>query len=125
MTGSIQKQKEEDLVEVGQTEPAEMGSAECRRKSLSLKGVACGRSDVLNDKYVVKPSTKVPKKANCKEEAHRQSKQGIICMDADGDRTLLKNANDENIYILDATKEGNVGRFLNVSKNLHVFFYLP
>uniref|UniRef100_A0A669QW26 Histone-lysine N-methyltransferase SETDB2 n=1 Tax=Phasianus colchicus TaxID=9054 RepID=A0A669QW26_PHACC len=112
---SIQKQKEKDLVEVGQTEPGEMGSAECRRKSLSLKGVACGRSDVLNDKYVVKPSTKVPQKANCKEEAHRQSKQGIFCMDADGDRTLLKNANDENIYILDATKEGNVGRFLNHS----------
>uniref|UniRef100_A0A8C3L7P5 Histone-lysine N-methyltransferase SETDB2 n=1 Tax=Chrysolophus pictus TaxID=9089 RepID=A0A8C3L7P5_CHRPC len=109
---SIQKQKEEDLVEVGQT--AEMGSAECRRKSVSLKGVACGRSDV-NDKYVVKPSTKVPQKANCKGEAHRQSKQGIFCMDADGDRTLLKNANDENIYILDATKEGNVGRFLNHS----------
>lgn len=121
MTGSIQKQKEEDLVEVGQTEPAEMGSAECKRKSLSVKGVACGRLDVLNDKCIVKPST--PQKANCKEEAHRQSKQGIFCVDADGDRTFLKNANDENIYVLDATKEGNVGRFLNVSKNLHVFFY--
>ncbi|XP_042695073.1 histone-lysine N-methyltransferase SETDB2-like [Centrocercus urophasianus] len=110
---SIQKQKEEDLVEVGQTEPAEMGSAECKRKSLSLKGVACGRLDVLNDKCVVKPST--PQKANCNEEAHRQSKQGIFCVDADGDRTFLKNANDENIYVLDATKEGNVGRFLNHS----------
>uniref|UniRef100_A0A8C2UB84 Histone-lysine N-methyltransferase SETDB2 n=3 Tax=Coturnix japonica TaxID=93934 RepID=A0A8C2UB84_COTJA len=112
---SIQKQKEEDLVEVGQTEPAEMGRAECRRKGLSLKGVACGRSDVLNDKHVVKPSTKVPQKADCKEEAHRKSKQGIFCMEADGDRTLLKNANNEYIYILDATKEGNVGRFLNHS----------
>ncbi|XP_052561621.1 histone-lysine N-methyltransferase SETDB2 [Tympanuchus pallidicinctus] len=110
---SIQKQKEEDLVEVGQTEPAEMGSAECKRKSLSLKAVACGRLDVLNDKCVVKPST--PQKANCKEEAHRQSKQGIFCVDADGDRTFLRNANDENVYVLDATKEGNVGRFLNHS----------
>ncbi|XP_072199187.1 histone-lysine N-methyltransferase SETDB2 [Excalfactoria chinensis] len=112
---SIQKQKEDDLVEVGQMEPAEMGSAECRRKGLSLKGVACGRSEVLNDKYVVKPSTEVPQKANCKEEAHKQSKQGIFCMEADSDRTLLKNANNEYIYILDATKEGNVGRFLNHS----------
>lgn len=112
---STQKQRVEDLVEVGQTEPAEMDSAECRRKSLSLKGVACGRSDVLNDKYVVKPSTKVLQKADCVEEAHRQAKQGIFCVEADGDRTLLKNANNENIYILDATKEGNVGRFLNHS----------
>lgn len=102
-----------------------MDSAECRRKSLSLKGVACGRSDVLNDKYVVKPSTKVLQKADCVEEAHRQAKQGIFCVEADGDRTLLKNANNENIYILDATKEGNVGRFLNVSKSLRVFSCLP
>ncbi|XP_021260049.1 histone-lysine N-methyltransferase SETDB2-like [Numida meleagris] len=111
---SIQKQKE-DLVEAGQTNPAEMDSAECKRKNLSLRGVACGRSGVLNDKYVVKPSTKAPQKVNCKEEDRRQSKQGILCMEADSDRTLLKNANDENIYILDATKEGNVGRFLNHS----------
>ncbi|XP_065599605.1 histone-lysine N-methyltransferase SETDB2 [Cyrtonyx montezumae] len=109
---SIQKQKEEDLVEVGQTESAEMDSAECKRKSLPLKDFAYGR---LNDTCVVKPPTKVPQKAMCEEEAHRWSKQGIFCMEADGDRTLLKNSNDENIYILDATKEGNVGRFLNHS----------
>ncbi|NXJ10609.1 SETB2 methyltransferase, partial [Odontophorus gujanensis] len=109
---SVQKQKEEDLMEAGQTESAEMDSAECKRKSLPLKGVACGR---LNDKCVVKPPTKVPQKATCEEEAHRWSKQSIFCMEADGDRTLLKNTNDENIYILDATKEGNVGRFLNHS----------
>ncbi|OXB77222.1 UNVERIFIED_CONTAM: hypothetical protein H355_012589 [Colinus virginianus] len=119
---SIQKQKEEGLVEAGQTESAEMDSADCRRKSLPLKGAACG---MLNDKCVVKPPIKVPQNATCEEEDHRWPKQGIFCMEADSDRTLLKNANDDNIYILDATKEGNVGRFLNVSKSLHVFFYLP
>nr|XP_009923947.1 PREDICTED: histone-lysine N-methyltransferase SETDB2 isoform X4 [Haliaeetus albicilla] len=78
-------------------------------------GVDCGKSGVLDDTCIVKPSKDVPLKADCKEENHRQSKQDAFCEEADGDRTLLKNANEENIYVLDATKEGNVGRFLNHS----------
>ncbi|NXK45963.1 SETB2 methyltransferase, partial [Chauna torquata] len=112
---SIQQQKEEHPMEVGQTEPADVDGAERKRKNLSLHSVACGKSDVLNDTCVVRPSKNVPQKANCKEENHRQSKQGTFCKEADGDRMLLKNANEENAYILDATKEGNVGRFLNHS----------
>lgn len=117
---STQQQKEERPTEIGQTEPAGTDSTEYKRKSLSLKVVACGRSGVLDDTCVVRPSKKVPLKADCEEENRRQPKQDAICEEADGDRTLLKNANEENIYVLDATKEGNVGRFLNVSKKLHV-----
>ncbi|NXC45704.1 SETB2 methyltransferase, partial [Penelope pileata] len=112
---SIQQRKEEEPMEIGQTEPADMDSAEGKRKSLSLQGVACGKSNVLSDRYVERTSTNVPQKVNCKKENHRQSKQGTLCMEADGDRTLPKSASDENTYVLDATKEGNVGRFLNHS----------
>ncbi|XP_075277666.1 histone-lysine N-methyltransferase SETDB2 isoform X1 [Opisthocomus hoazin] len=112
---STQQQKEDHPMEIAQTESADRDSAECRRKSLSLQGVDCDKSGVLGDTCVVRPSKNVPLKADCKEEDHRQSKQDAFCEEADGDRTLLKNANGENIYVLDATKEGNVGRFLNHS----------
>ncbi|XP_009574787.1 PREDICTED: histone-lysine N-methyltransferase SETDB2 [Fulmarus glacialis] len=112
---STQQQKEEHSMEIGQTESADVDSAECKRKSLSLQGVDCGKSGVLDDTCVVRPSKNVPLKADCKEENHRRSKQDTFCEEADGDRTLLKNANEESIYVLDATKEGNVGRFLNHS----------
>ncbi|XP_074995738.1 histone-lysine N-methyltransferase SETDB2 isoform X2 [Calonectris borealis] len=109
------QQEEEHLMEIGQTESADVDSAECKRKSLSLQGVDCGKSGVLDVTCVVRPSKNVPLKADCKEENHRRSKQDTFCEEADGDRTLLKNANEESIYVLDATKEGNVGRFLNHS----------
>ncbi|KAM9247332.1 histone-lysine N-methyltransferase SETDB2 isoform 2-T2 [Leptosomus discolor] len=109
-----QQQKEDLSMETGQTESAGMDSAECKRKSLSLQGVDCDKSGVLDDTCVVRPSKNVPLKADCKEENHRQSKQDSFCEEADGDGTVLKNA-DEHIYVLDATKEGNVGRFLNHS----------
>ncbi|XP_064909568.1 histone-lysine N-methyltransferase SETDB2 isoform X5 [Columba livia] len=112
---STQQQKEECPMETGQTEPADTDSAECKRKSLSPQGVACGTSGVLDNTCVVRPSKKVPVKADCREENCRQPKQDIFCEEADGDGTLLKNANEENIYVLDASKEGNVGRFLNHS----------
>ncbi|XP_054686122.1 histone-lysine N-methyltransferase SETDB2 isoform X2 [Grus americana] len=112
---STQQQKEEHPREIGRTESAEVDGAECKRKSLSLQSVGCGKSSVLDDTCVVRPPKNVPLKADCKEENHRQSKQDAFCEEADGDRTLLKNANEENIYVLDATKEGNVGRFLNHS----------
>ncbi|XP_075561351.1 histone-lysine N-methyltransferase SETDB2 isoform X3 [Pelecanus crispus] len=112
---STQQQKEEHPMEIGQTVSADTDSAECRRNSLSLQRVNCGESGVLDDTCVVRLSKNVPLKADCKEENHRQSKQDALCEEADGDRTLLKNASEENIYILDATKEGNVGRFLNHS----------
>lgn len=108
-------------MKTGQTESAGMDSAENERVSLPLQGGDCGKSGVLDDTCVVRPSKNIPLKADCKEGDHRQSKQDTFCEEADGDRMLLKNADEENTYVLDATKEGNVGRFLNVSKKLHVF----
>ncbi|XP_009078701.1 PREDICTED: histone-lysine N-methyltransferase SETDB2 [Acanthisitta chloris] len=112
---STQQQKEEHAVEVGQTGSASVDSAERGRKSLSLHSVDCGKSGVLDDTSVVRPSNNISLKADCKEENSRQSEQDAFCEEADGDRMPLKNANEENIYVLDATKEGNVGRFLNHS----------
>ncbi|KAM6097120.1 histone-lysine N-methyltransferase SETDB2 isoform 1-T1 [Chlamydotis macqueenii] len=112
---SAQQQQEEHPMKIGQTESARGDSAECKRKNLSLQGVDCGKSGVLDDTGVVRPPKNIPLKADCKEENHRRSKQDTFYEEADGDRTPLKNANEENIYVLDATKEGNVGRFLNHS----------
>lgn len=106
-------------MEIGRTESADADSAECKRKNGSLQGADCGKSGMMDDMCVVRPSKNVSLKAHCKNENHRQSKDPF-CEEADGDRMLLKNANEGNIYVLDATKEGNVGRFLNVSKKLHV-----
>lgn len=111
-------------MEIGQTDSAGVDSAGCKRKSLSLQGVDCGKSGVLDDTCVVRPSNNAPLKTDCKEKSSRWSKQDALCEDADGDGMLSKNANEENIYVLDATKEGNVGRFLNVSTNLHRFSLL-
>ncbi|NWW80925.1 SETB2 methyltransferase, partial [Climacteris rufus] len=112
---STQLQKEEHLMETGETDSDGVDSAGCKRMSLSLQGVGCGESGMLDNTCVVRPSNNVPLKADCKEENSRQSKQGEFCEEADGDGMLLKNAKEENIYVLDATKEGNVGRFLNHS----------
>ncbi|KAM9388338.1 histone-lysine N-methyltransferase SETDB2 [Phaethornis superciliosus] len=110
---SAQQQKEEHSMKL---ELSDVGSAECKSKSLSLDGVDGGNSGVLGDTSVLRPSKKVPLKANCKEENNRHSKQDAFCEEASGDRTLLNcGSNEENIYVLDATKEGNVGRFLNHS----------
>ncbi|NWU91363.1 SETB2 methyltransferase, partial [Upupa epops] len=103
---STQQQKEEHPIGIGHTKSSDLDSA-----NLSLQGEA----DVLDDMCVVEPSRKVALKADRGEEHHRQSKQDVFCEDADGDRTLAKNAKEENVYVLDATKEGNVGRFLNHS----------
>uniref|UniRef100_U3K128 Histone-lysine N-methyltransferase SETDB2 n=1 Tax=Ficedula albicollis TaxID=59894 RepID=U3K128_FICAL len=111
---STQQQKEEHLMEIGQTDSAGVESAGCKRKSLSLQGVDCGTSSVLDDTCIVRPSKNAPPKADCKENS-RQPKQDALCKESDDDGILPKNANEENIYVLDATKEGNVGRFLNHS----------
>ncbi|XP_062438004.1 histone-lysine N-methyltransferase SETDB2 [Rhea pennata] len=115
VTESDQQQKEEHQMQIGQTELTDKDSAERKRKRLSRQGAAYGLLAVLDDACAVRQSENVPQKADCKEEKNRQSKQKAFCEEADGDRALLKNANDENTYILDATKEGNVGRFLNHS----------
>ncbi|XP_027505818.1 histone-lysine N-methyltransferase SETDB2-like [Corapipo altera] len=112
---STQEQKEDHPMEIGQTESVGVDSARCKRKSLSLQGVDCGKSGVLDDTCVARPSNNIPLKADCKEENSRQSSQDAFCEEADGDGMLPKNASEENIYVLDATKEGNVGRFLNHS----------
>ncbi|NXO87717.1 SETB2 methyltransferase, partial [Sitta europaea] len=111
---STQDQKEEHLLKTGQTDSAGVESAGCKRKSLSLQGVSGGESSVLDDTCVVRPSNNEPLKADCKENS-RQPKQDALFEESDGERMLPKNANEENIYVLDATKEGNVGRFLNHS----------
>ncbi|NXD81857.1 SETB2 methyltransferase, partial [Halcyon senegalensis] len=112
---STQQQQEEKPMDIGQTESADVDSAECQKKSLSLEGVAGGKSGAPGDTCVVRPSRNVPLKTDCKEENPRQSKQDAVCEEADSDRVFLKNASEENTYILDATKEGNVGRFINHS----------
>ncbi|NXI47656.1 SETB2 methyltransferase, partial [Galbula dea] len=112
---STQQQKEEHLMEMGKAESAGVNSAGCKSKSLSLQGVDCGRSGVLGDTCGVRPARKVPLKADCKEDNDRQSKQAAFCEEAAGDRTFLETTSGEKSYVLDATKEGNVGRFLNHS----------
>ncbi|NXP23051.1 SETB2 methyltransferase, partial [Scytalopus superciliaris] len=112
---STQEQKEEYPTEIGQTKSVGEDREGCKRKSLSLQGVDCGSSGVLDDTCVGRPSNNVPLKADSEEENSRQSNQDAFCEEANGDRMLPKDANEENIYVLDATKEGNVGRFLNHS----------
>ncbi|NWR31163.1 SETB2 methyltransferase, partial [Tachuris rubrigastra] len=112
---STQEQKEEHPMEIGQTESVDVDSEGCKRKSLSLQGVDCGNSGVLEDTCVARPSSNIPLKADCREENSRQSSQDAFCEEADGGGMLPKNASKENIYVVDATKEGNVGRFLNHS----------
>ncbi|XP_010209649.1 PREDICTED: histone-lysine N-methyltransferase SETDB2 [Tinamus guttatus] len=112
---SDEQQKEEYPMQTGEMELAGEDGAEGKGKPLSQEGAACGPSAVLDDAHAVRQSKNVPQKADCAEERCRQSKQKAFCEEADDDKALLKNANDENIYVLDATKEGNVGRFLNHS----------
>ncbi|KAM7031567.1 histone-lysine N-methyltransferase SETDB2 isoform 3-T3 [Passerculus sandwichensis] len=108
------QQKEEHLMDIGQTDSAGVETAGCERKSLSLQGVECGKPSVLDDTCVVRPSSNAPLKADCRENS-RQPKQDALCEESEDDGMFPKNSNEENIYVLDATKEGNVGRFLNHS----------
>ncbi|NWJ01313.1 SETB2 methyltransferase, partial [Crypturellus undulatus] len=110
-----EEQKEEYLMQAGEMELAGEGSAEGKGKPLSQEDAACGPSVVLDDACAVRQSQNMPRKADCTEERCRQSKQKAFFEEANDDEALLKNVNDENIYVLDATKEGNVGRFLNHS----------
>ncbi|NXG13650.1 SETB2 methyltransferase, partial [Grallaria varia] len=112
---STQEQKEEYPMKIGQTKSVGVDREGYKRKSLSLQDVDYGKSGVLDDTCVGRPSNNVPLKAACEVENSRQSNQDTFCEEADGDMMLPKNANQESIYVLDATKEGNVGRFLNHS----------
>ncbi|NXA33847.1 SETB2 methyltransferase, partial [Eudromia elegans] len=110
-----EQQKEEHPMRSGQMELAGEVGAEGKGKPLSREDAACGPSAVLDVAHAVRQSQNVPHKADCTEERCRQSQQKAFCEEADDDVALLENTNDENIYVLDATKEGNVGRFLNHS----------
>ncbi|NXU55085.1 SETB2 methyltransferase, partial [Turnix velox] len=112
---TTQHQKEEHLIEIGPIEPTDVDTAECKKRSLSLQSLDCGKSGVLHDTSVTRPSKNGPLKADCEVKNHRQTKQDTFFEEADVDRTLMKDADERSTYVLDATKEGNVGRFLNHS----------
>ncbi|XP_067418813.1 histone-lysine N-methyltransferase SETDB2 [Emydura macquarii macquarii] len=110
------QQKLGDLEDTMQTEPIITDSAECKEKRPSPQDATCGKSAWLDDAYVMKQSRGLLQRDDFEEEKNRKSKQDPLCNEeAEGDETSLKNSNKENIYLLDATKEGNVGRFLNHS----------
>lgn len=93
-----------------QVESAVSLGAKCKERT-SPQDLAHGKLVTQGDAYAVKKDRALLHKSEFKEEKCKSSKQDPFCHE-----TLLKNSDQENIYLLDATKEGNVGRFLNVSK---------
>uniref|UniRef100_A0A8C3TG35 Histone-lysine N-methyltransferase SETDB2 n=1 Tax=Chelydra serpentina TaxID=8475 RepID=A0A8C3TG35_CHESE len=91
-------------------------TAKSKEKRPSPEDARGGKSARLDDAHVMKQSMGLLQRDDFKEEKNRRSKQDPLCdEEAEGDETPLKNSDKENIYLLDATKEGNVGRFLNHS----------
>ncbi|XP_075775174.1 histone-lysine N-methyltransferase SETDB2 isoform X1 [Pelodiscus sinensis] len=105
------EQKLGEPEEAMQTEPMITDNAEAKEKRPSPQDARCGKSA-----HATKPSISLPQRDIFKEEKIRRTKEDSICnMETEGDDTQMKNSKEENIFLLDATKEGNVGRFLNHS----------
>ncbi|XP_074840346.1 histone-lysine N-methyltransferase SETDB2 [Carettochelys insculpta] len=99
-----------------QTVPCVPDSAKSEEKRPLAQDARCGKSAGVDDAHVARQSVGLPQRDAFKEETNRRSKQDAIYnKEAEGDNTSLKKSKEENIYLLDATKEGNVGRFLNHS----------
>ncbi|XP_029766567.1 histone-lysine N-methyltransferase SETDB2-like [Terrapene carolina triunguis] len=110
------QQKLGEHEEAMQSEPSTTDTAKSKEKRPSPEDARGGKSARLDDAHVMKQSMGLLQRDDFKEEKNRRSKQDPLCNEeAEGDETPLKNSNKDNIYLLDATKEGNVGRFLNHS----------
>ncbi|XP_074816771.1 histone-lysine N-methyltransferase SETDB2 [Natator depressus] len=101
--------------EAMQSEPSITDTAKSKERRPSPEDARGGKSARLDDAHAMKQSMGLLQRDDFKEEKNRRYTQDPLCNEeAEGDETPLKNSNKENIYLLDATKEGNVGRFLNV-----------
>uniref|UniRef100_A0A8C4VZM7 Histone-lysine N-methyltransferase SETDB2 n=1 Tax=Gopherus evgoodei TaxID=1825980 RepID=A0A8C4VZM7_9SAUR len=110
------QQKVGEHEEAMQYESSTTDTAKSKEKRPSPEDARGGKSARLDDAHVMKQSMGLLQRDYFKEEKNRRSKQDPLCNEeAGGDDTPLKNSNKDNIYLLDATKEGNVGRFLNHS----------
>ncbi|XP_053889560.1 histone-lysine N-methyltransferase SETDB2-like [Malaclemys terrapin pileata] len=110
------QQKLGEHEEAMQSEPSTTDTAKSKEKRPSPEDARGGKSARLDDAHVMKQSMGLLQRDDFKEEKNSRSKQDPLCNEeAEGDETPLKNSNKDNIYLLDATKEGNVGRFLNHS----------
>ncbi|XP_065253533.1 histone-lysine N-methyltransferase SETDB2-like [Emys orbicularis] len=109
------QQKLGEHEEAMQSEPSTTDTAKSKEKRPSPEDARGGKSARLDDAHVMKQSMGLLQRDDFKEEKNRRSKQDPLCNEeAEGDETPLKNSNKDNIYLLDATKEGNVGRFVNM-----------
>ncbi|XP_043361035.1 histone-lysine N-methyltransferase SETDB2-like [Dermochelys coriacea] len=102
--------------ETMQSEPSITDTAKSKEKRPSPEDARGGKSARLDDAHAMKQSMSLLQRDDFKDKKNRRYTQDPLCNEeAEGDATPLKNSNKENIYLLDATKEGNVGRFLNHS----------
>ncbi|KAH1187333.1 hypothetical protein KIL84_020082, partial [Mauremys mutica] len=109
------QQKVGEHEEAMQSESSTTDTAKSKEKRPSPDDARGGKSARLEDAHVMKQSMGLLQRDDFKEEKNRRSKQDPPCNEeTGGDETPLKNSNKDNIYLLDATKEGNVGRFLNL-----------
>ncbi|KAM9169531.1 histone-lysine N-methyltransferase SETDB2 isoform 4-T4 [Pangshura tecta] len=110
------QQKVGEHEEAMQSESSTTDTAKSKEKRPSPEDVRGGKSARLEDAHVMKQSVSLLQRDDFKKEKNRRSKQDPLCNEeGGGDETPLKNSSKDNIYLLDATKEGNVGRFLNHS----------
>ncbi|XP_019379353.1 PREDICTED: histone-lysine N-methyltransferase SETDB2-like [Gavialis gangeticus] len=100
--GKLNLQQElEDLEETMQVESTVSLGAKCK-EGTSPQDLAHGKLVTQGDAYAVKKDKALLHKSDFKEENFKSSKQDPFCHEM-----LRKNSDQENIYLLDATKEGN------------------